>query len=270
VAPQYTSVMNTTTLSPWMLGDFHVIGAGHTIVGETLCEDAGLSAGMRALDVACGSGNTTLAAARRGCRASGLDLVPALIERARVRAQAEGFNIEFTTGNAEKLPFEDGAFDAALSTFGVMFAPDQERAANELLRVCKPGGTIALANWTPESMPGAMFALSGKFGLAPPGPHAPIEWGTVPGLKRLFDGKVSSMRICDRIVYARAADAAELLARFKQYFGPTIMLFERVPAERHAELEKELLSVYARYNRATDGTLAAAMSYVNVVMTKGA
>jgi SAM-dependent methyltransferase len=258
----------TPASSPWALGDFHVIGAANTLVGELLCEDCSLGASHRVLDVACGSGNTALAAARRGNTVTGMDLVDKLIERARIRAKAEGFDIDFQTGNCEQLPFADGSFDYVFSTFGVMFAPDQERAANELLRVCKPGGTIGLANWTVESLPGAMFALSSKYAPPPAGMRAPIEWGTVPGLQRLFGDRVVQTRVVDRCVYARFAGAADWLATFKRYFGPIVMLFERVPPEQHPAVEEELRQIALRYNRAVDGTLTAAMTYINVIMTK--
>jgi SAM-dependent methyltransferase len=251
--------------SPWTIGDFHIIGAGQTIVGEQLCEDAGIRAGCRVLDVACGSGNTAIAAARRGAFATGLDLYEKLVDRARVRAQAEGFDIDFHAGNCEKMPFEDGAFDFVLSTFGVMFAPDQDRAASELLRVCKPGGTIALSNWTLESMPGAMFALGAKYGPPrPAGSHAPIEWGTVPGLRRVFGAR--EMRLLDRVTYARFESIGQMIAVFREYFGPMKMLFDALPAERHALVERELQETIERYNRAADGTLCAAMTYVNVIV----
>lgn len=254
-------------VSPWTIGDFHVIGAGHTIVGEALCEDAGLTAGRTVLDVACGSGNTALAAARRGAVVSGLDLYDKLIERARMRAQVEGFDIDFRAGNCEQLPFADASFDYVLSTFGVMFAPDQERAAAELLRVCKPRGTIALSNWTLESLPGAMFALGAKYGPArPAGTHAPIEWGTVPGLRRLFGDR--EMRLLDRVVYMRFRSVDAMIATFREHFGPMKMLFDAAPAEKREAIERELEEIVLRYNRATDGTLCAAMSYVNALITR--
>lgn len=238
------------------------------LVGEILCEDAGLTAGHRVLDVACGSGNTAFAAARRGCTVSGLDLYDRLIERARVRAQAEGFDIDFRTGNCEQLPFDDGSFDYVLSTFGVMFAPDQTRAASELLRVCKRGGTIALSNWTLESLPGAMFALGAKYGPArPAGSHAPIEWGTVPRLRELF-GSAVDMRVTDRVVYMRFATVQKMIATFREHFGPMKMLFENATVEQHAAIERELEDMVLRYNRAADSTLSAAMTYVNIVLKK--
>lgn len=257
-----------TASSPWTLGDFHVIGAAHTLVGEILCEDCSLGAGHRVLDVACGSGNTSLAAARRNNAVVGLDLFDKLIERARMRAETEGFNIEFLTGNAEELPFEDSSFDYVFSTFGVMFAPNQERAANEMLRVCRPGGTIALSNWTLESFPGALFALSAKHAPPPPGMRPPIEWGTVPGLQRLFGDRVQQTRILDRCFHANFPGFEEWITTFKQFFGPMIMLFDRVSAEQHAALDQELRQTVLRYNRAMDGTLSVAMSYINVITTK--
>lgn len=255
-----------TTTSPWTLGDFHVIGAGQTLVGEVLCEDAGLGAGHRVLDVACGSGNTALAAARRGNTVTGLDLVDSLVERARIRAQAEGFKIDFQSGNCEQLPFEDATFDDVLSTFGVMFAPDQERAASELMRVCKPGGMIALSNWTPESLPGGMFALAAKHGPPrPAGSRLVTEWATVPGLHRLFP-HAREMRLIDRVTYMRYVSVEQMIAVFREYFGPAKMLFDSVAPEQRAVVETELRGLVLRYNRATDGTLSAASSYVNVLV----
>lgn len=268
MAAQYSAAMNPAASTPWKLGDFHVIGAQITQAGDALCESAGIVPGSRVLDIACGSGNTALSAARRNAVVDGIDIVEALIERAKVRAQAEGFDITFQTGDALALPYADQTFDAVVSTFGIMFAPDQERAADEALRVCKPGGTLAFASWVPESMPGAMFALAGKY--SPPRQGAPpIAWGTLAGLERLFGGKVRDMRIYDRITYAHAADAAAMLDAFKQYFGPMVMLYQNAPQDRHAQIDEEFKAVYDRYNRSAGGTLRTAMHYVEAVMTKG-
>ena len=170
----------------WASGDFSVIGTTLQIVGETLCEAADLQAGSKVLDVACGNGNAALAAARRFCRVTGLDYVPTLLERARDRAAGDRLSLELVEGDAESLPFADGSFDAALSTFGVMFAPDQQRAAGELCRVVRAGGTIALANWTPEGFIGRMLATVGKHVPPPAGVASPIYWGTEARLGELF------------------------------------------------------------------------------------
>lgn len=221
------------------------------------------------LDVACGSGNTALSAARRGARATGLDLVDKLVERARIRAEAEGFDVGFVTGTAEELPFPDGTFDFVLSTFGVMFAPNQERAASELLRVCKSGGTIGLSNWTLESFPGTLFGIGRKYGPPPPpGAHPPIEWGTVPGLARLFGGSVKEMRLLDRSFRMDFEDFDAWFDTFRNFFGPMKMLFDNLPPEQAPGVRDELREAVTRYNRATDGTLSVAMTYVNVVIRK--
>jgi ubiquinone/menaquinone biosynthesis C-methylase UbiE len=254
--------------SPWGLGDFHVIGAMHTVVGEILCDDCHLAAGARVLDVACGSGNTALAAARRGANVSGVDLVEKLIQRARVRAHAEGFEIDFRTGNAEQLPYDNDSFDFVLSTFGVMFALDQERAATELLRVCKTGGIIAFSAWTVESFPGSMFGLSAKYGGAPPGMQPPTNWGTMPGLQHMFAGRTRNMRVLDRCTHSHFTSIDEMIRTYKTYFGPMQMLFQRVPLEQHSDLERDIRNLILRYNRAVDGTQTTAMTYINVIMTK--
>jgi len=160
----------------WTAGDFHRLGVEQLIVGERLCEEVGIAAGQRVLDVACGAGNTTLAAARRRARATGCDWVPALLERAEQRAKVEGLQIEWVKADAEGLPFPDASFDVVVSTFGVMFAPDQQRAADQLIRVCRPGGTIGLANWTPASAVGDIFRLTASFLPPPAGLRAAVEW----------------------------------------------------------------------------------------------
>jgi SAM-dependent methyltransferase len=257
----------TPVQSPWTLGDFHIIGRMHN-TGDGLCDDCNLRSGARVLDVACGSGNTALSAARHGARVTGLDLFDRLIEHARVRAQAEGFDIDFVVGNAEALPFEEAAFDCVLSTFGVMFAPDQQRAADELLRVCKPGGTIALSNWTLESFPGAMFGVAAKYGPPRPGQQSPLEWGTAAGLNRLFDRRVREMRVFDRSFRWHTRDFEEWFAIMRTYFGPLKMLFDNLPEDRATQACEDLASLTERYNRATDGSLAIHMAYVNVVIER--
>ncbi len=252
---------------PWKIGDFHKIGAQQTNVGEVLCDEIALSAGAQVLDVACGSGNTALAAARRNCRVTGIDIVPALVHKARERASSEGFEITFQEGNAEELPFEDASFDVVLSTFGVMFAPDQERAASELIRVCKPGGTIGLATWTPESMPGRMFATSLKY-LPPPPGKPPIRWGTASGLRDLFSARVKNMTLHDHFTYHREPSVDAWITTMRTYFGPVSMAFSRLEGQQRTDYEQDLREAVSSYNRATDGTLRIAMSYVDVIIER--
>jgi ubiquinone/menaquinone biosynthesis C-methylase UbiE len=254
--------------SPWSLGDFHIIGLGMTNVGESLCDDCNVSAGARVLDLACGSGNTALSAARRGAIVTGIDLVDKLIDRAKVRAHAEGLSIAFETGNVQQLAYPDEYFDAVVSTFGVIFAPEHERTAAELLRVCKPAGTIGLSNWTVESFPAAMFALAAKYAPPPAGARPVTDWGSVAGLRRLFPDRITDMRLIDRCIHAHFNSADEMLATFKTYLGPMRAVFERIPSEQHGALEDDLRNLIIRYNRATNGTQSTAMSYVNVVLRK--
>ena len=170
----------------WSSGDYAIVGATLQIVGEDLCEALDLRSGQKVLDVAAGNGNVTLAAARRWCDVVSTDYVPALLERGRARAQAEGWRIEFKEADAESLPFADGAFDAVVSTFGVMFTPNQDKAAAELLRVCRPGGKIGLANWTPEGFIGQVFKAIGKQMPPPAGVKSPALWGAQPRINEMF------------------------------------------------------------------------------------
>lgn len=261
--------VTTGAASPWKAGDFHVIGREHTIVGEYLCDDCDLGAGKTVLDVACGSGNTALAAARRRNSVTGLDLVESLTERAKLRARAEGFDIRFVNGSADELPFEDESFDVVLSTFGAMFAPDQQRTARELLRVCKAGGTIGLACWTPESMPAAMFRVTAAYASLPVQGPSPIEWGTVYGLRRLFGDRARTMRLHDRFVRSRFVSLDSWFGEFRDYFGPVHVSYERLDPAARAAYELDLREMAMHYNRATDDTISLALSYVNVVMEKG-
>jgi ubiquinone/menaquinone biosynthesis C-methylase UbiE len=227
-----------------------------------------LGAGHTVLDVACGSGNTALSAARRRNTVTGIDIVENLIERAKARAKAEGLAVEFLSASAEELPFADASFDYVLSTFGVMFAPDQQRAADELLRVCKPGGTIGLANWTLESFPGAVFRLTAQYMPPSPGTRSPMEWGTVPGLQRLFRTRVTDMRLTDRSIRMRFVSIDAWFETYMNYFGPVNTAYNALDESKRRAYEKDLREAAARYNRAADGSASLAMTYVNVIMQR--
>ena len=252
----------------WSSGDFHVIGVGQLIVGEILCEEIGLTAGTRVLDVACGAGNTSLAAARRKARVSGVDLVPALLERARRRAEVEGLELDLKEGDAQALPYDDASFDVVLSTFGAMFAPDQELTASELFRVCRPGGVIGMANWTPGSFVDDFFRLTVRFVPPPAATRPAVAWGSGERLRELFGDRVLSLRLSDQCFRQRFASAEEGVDTFRKWYGPTVRAFAALDESRAKEYAAELVALVHRYNRATDGTVLAAYDYVNVIAVK--
>lgn len=252
----------------WATGDFAAIGATITLVGELLAEAVPVRPGDTVLDVATGSGNTAIAAARRFAEVSGVDFVPALLERGRLRAQAEGLSIEFREGDAQAIPYPDASFDVALSTFGVMFAPDQERAAAELLRVTRPGGSIGLASWTPESFIGDLFRANGKHVPPPAGLKPPGLWGTEARLRELFGNGISELRATRREVVFRYRSPEHWLDYWRSYYGPTIKTFEALDDAGKAALERDLLDLAAKHNADPNGTLAIPSEYLEVVATR--
>jgi SAM-dependent methyltransferase len=249
----------------WASGDYAAVGTPLHVVAESLCEAADLRAGWRVLDVATGSGNAAIAAARRHCQVTGIDYVPALLERGRERAAAERMDIRFLEGDAEDLPFGDGEFDAAVSTFGVMFAPQQERAARELLRVCRPGGRIALASWTREGLVGELFATTGKFNPPPQGVASPLAWGSEEGLARLFPGK--KMQLARRHFVLRYLSAEDWLEFFRSRFGPMLATFEVLDPAGQRSYERALLELVRAANRSGDKTLVAPAEYLEAIIT---
>ena len=260
------AAVKTRQQAMWASGDFAVIGTSLQIVGETLCEAANLQSGMRVLDVACGNGNAALAAARRWCHVTGLDYVPALLRRAGDRARAEGLELALIEGDAEQLPFEAASFDAAVSTFGVMFAPDQERAARELTRVVRPGRTIALANWTPSGFIGQMLVTIGRHVPPPPGVASPIYWGTDPRIERLFTG-VGSIRTTKRDFDFRYESAEHFIDIFRRYYGPVFKAFGALDADGQARLAVDLTELGARFNR-SERSFAVPAEYLEVVIER--
>lgn len=253
----------------WSKGDFAKIGVAAQMVAEELCEAVDVLPGHRVLDVACGAGNGAIAAARRNAEAVGLDYVPELLQRARERATAEGFEIEFVEGDAQDLPFEDGSFDVVVSTFGAMFAPDQEKTASELLRVCRSGGKIGMANWPPRGLVGGgVFKITAEHAPPPPGVLPPVLWGTEERLRELFGDGVSELEVNQRFWNFRYHSPESWLEFFKTYFGPMIMAFARIGDEGAPALEKELLDFMREANRAGDAALVAPAEYAEVVAVR--
>jgi ubiquinone/menaquinone biosynthesis C-methylase UbiE len=251
----------------WASGDYAVIGTSLQIVGESLCEAVDIRAGQAVLDVAAGNGNATLAAARRWCDVTSTDYVPGLLEKGRTRAAAEGLNVAFQTADAEALPFEDASFDVVLSTFGVMFTPDQEKAASEMARVCKPGGKIGLANWTPEGFIGQLFKTIGKHLPPPAGVKPPSLWGTQPHLEEMFSS-AGSIVTTPQVFTFRYRSPAHWIDIFRTWYGPVHKAFAALPEPQQAVLEGDLVSLIGHFNRGDDGTMVVASDYLEVVITR--
>jgi len=252
----------------WSSGDYALIGTTLQIVGEELCEVLDLRAGQKVLDVAAGNGNATLAAARRWCDVTSTDYVASLLESGRARAQAEGHAIRFQEADAENLPFPDASFDAVTSTFGVMFTPDQERAAAEMARVCKPGGRIGLANWTPESFIGQLFKTIGKYIPPAPGVKSPGLWGTKTRLAELFGKTAKEIRTTSREFAFRYRSPAHWIEVFRTYYGPMNKTFGALDAEKQAAFTQDLLALMESRNRSGDRTLVLPSEYLEVVIER--
>jgi ubiquinone/menaquinone biosynthesis C-methylase UbiE len=233
----------------WASGDFHVVAARIMLVAEHLVDAADLHAGWRVLDVATGSGNAAIAAARLGCEAVGVDYVPSLLERGRARVAAEGLDVALLEGDAEALPFPDRSFDAVTSVFGSMFAPDHAEAGAELLRVCKPGGTIALASWTPEGFIGELFRTVGAHVPSPAGVPSPMLWGTEPHLRELFGDGIASLEVTERTFTFRFRSAEEFVSFFRRWYGPTLKAFAALEGEAYRALAGDLVALANRFDR---------------------
>jgi ubiquinone/menaquinone biosynthesis C-methylase UbiE len=265
-APDLVAV-KTRQQAAWSSGDYAIVGTTLQIVGEMLCEAVDLRSNQRVLDVAAGNGNATLAAARRFADVTSTDYVGALLERGKERAKADRLDVKFQEADAEALPFKDASFDTVLSTFGVMFTPNQEQAARELLRVAKPGGKIGLANWTPEGFIGQLFKTLGKYLPPAAGVKSPALWGTKAHLETLF-GAGGIVATTSRHFAFRYKSPQHMLEIFRTYYGPVLKAFGALDAEKQSALEADILALMARMNAAKDGTLVVQSEYLEVVVTK--
>ena len=251
--------------SVWMAGDFgqianYAVHAGVDFIGRTP-----IKSGDRVLDVACGTGNVSLPAARAGANVTGVDIAPNLLEQARKRASAEKLNIRFDEGDAEDLPYKDGEFDIVVTMFGAMFAPRPERAAAELVRVCRPGGMIAMGNWTPQGFVGKTFQVSAKMAPPPPGIVPPLLWGDEATVRERFSKNISKLTLTrHNVSFEYPFSPKEVVAFFRQYFGPTQATFARLDKAGQESLSSQLEKMWAEHNEATDGTTKVQAEYLDV------
>lgn len=252
----------------WSSGDFSRVAARIVLAAERIAEAADLRAGSPVLDVACGSGNATIAAARHGTHAVGIDYVPELLEDARLRATAEGLDVEFRHGDAEALPFDDESFDAVLSVYGVMFAPDHQQSADEIRRVARPGATVGLASWTPTGFLGDMFGVITHHVPAPPNVASPMLWGTEDHLVELFDDEIADLRSTREIQTFRYRSAEDFVDFFRRWYGPTLKAFEALAPEGQQELYGDLVHLAQRWDRNADGgSITIPGEYLQSVVT---
>jgi SAM-dependent methyltransferase len=260
--------IKTRQRAAWSAGNYSVVGVTLQIVGETLCEALDLRSGQRVLDVAAGNGNVSLAAARRFCDVTSTDYVPALLERGKQRAEVDGLAITFREADAEALPFAEASFDIVTSSFGVMFTPNQERAAAKLLRVCRPGGKIGLANWTPGSFIGQLFKTLGNHLPPPAGLKSPALWGTRDRLHDLFGADAGSIETAQRTYVWRYRSPHHWLELWRAVYGPLQKAFAALDEAAQGQLEIDLLALIDRFNVATDGTMVVPADYLEGIVTK--
>ena len=265
--PDYAAIKNRQQQT-WASGDYHVIASIIMPMAEMLCEAVDLRAGQRVLDVATGSGNAAIAAARRLCEVTGVDYEPGLLERGRQRATTEGFYINFLEGDAESLPVADAAFDVVLSTVGTMFAPNHEQAAAEMLRACRTGGQIGIASWTPEGWIGEMFRIVGRHVPPPAGLRPGTRWGSEEGVRELFGASVTDLRMERRNLVWHFTSAQQFLDLFRDFYGPVLKAFAALDAVGQAALARDLIDAAERFNVSTDDTMVIPAEYLEVVAIK--
>jgi ubiquinone/menaquinone biosynthesis C-methylase UbiE len=252
----------------WASGDYAKIGTTLQIVGETLAEAMDLRPGSSVLDVAAGNGNATLAFARRWCRVTSTDYVDSLLARGRARAEAEALDVAYRVADAEQLPFEAGSFDAVVSTFGVMFTPNQAKAASELLRVCRPGGVIGMANWTPDGFIGQLFKTLGRHIAPPAGVSSPALWGTRPWIEEQFKPAARAIDMDEKMFVFRYRSPEHFMDVFRTFYGPVHKAFLALDQAGQSALAKDLIETIGRFNTATDGSMRVPSAYSEILITK--
>jgi ubiquinone/menaquinone biosynthesis C-methylase UbiE len=266
-APDYT-IIKSRQMATWASGDYGRIGITLQLTGESLCEAMDIRSGQSVLDVAAGNGNASLAAARRFCKVVSTDYVPSLLEQSRTRAAAEKLAIDYREADAENLPFDDASFDNVVSTFGVMFAPNQGQAAAELIRVCKKGGRIGLANWAPDGFAGQVFKIVSQHLPPPPGVNSYASWGTHAFIDKQFGAYTSKIEATPRQFTFRYHSPQHWLDIFSTYYGPMLKAFEALDEAAGASLRNEIVSLIGQHNRATDGTMVVPSDYLEIVITR--
>ena len=265
--PDYAAI-KVKQNAAWSSGDYARIGTTLQIVGESLAEAMDLSPDAKVLDVAAGNGNATLAFARRWCDVTSTDYVETLLAQGRCRAEAEALTVTYQVADAEQLPFETAAFDAVVSTFGVMFAPNQLKAASEMLRVCRPGGRIGLANWTPEGFIGSLFKALGKHVAPPAGVNSPALWGSKPWIEEVFGSKARSLTINARAFVFRYRSPEHFVDFFRTYYGPVHKAFLALDTAGQAALASDLRALIGRFNTANDGSMRVPSDYAEIIVTR--
>jgi SAM-dependent methyltransferase len=266
-APDYTAI-KTKQQATWASGDYALIGTTLQIAGENLAEAMDMPPGSKVLDVAAGNGNVSLAMARRLAMVTSTDYVPELLEKGRNRAQAEGFSMKFETADAEALPYADDAFDAVVSTFGVMFAPNQAKAAAEMIRVCRSSGKIGMANWMPEGFIGQMFKTIGKHVTPPKGVNSPAVWGNPDWVGEQFRGASRSFVIERKAFVFRHISPEHFVDHFRTFYGPVHKAFLALDTKGQSALEADLLALIANLNTAKDGSMRVPSGYAEIVIVK--